>query len=106
NRNALHATSVAAFALSVSEMNAMEHSSHVSIRIRDTIPLRSPPTAVQELDETQATPKRKSGLVPRLGLGTIDQLVPFQVSIRVWAPLFIEPTAVQKLNEAQETLER
>src|SRR5437899_9950629 len=38
------------------------------------LPLRYEPTAVQELDETQATPFSWLSLVPLLGLGTIDQV--------------------------------
>ena len=61
---------------------------------------------MQKLAETQATPFSWLSLVPLLGLGTIDQLVPFQDSISVWSrllPLRYEPTAVQELDERQAT---
>jgi hypothetical protein len=41
------------------------------------------PTASQELEEAQDTAVRELPLVPLLGLGTIDQAVPFQASTRV-----------------------
>ena len=41
------------------------------------------PTAVQAAAETHDTPVRELPAVPRLGLGTTDQLVPFQDSMKV-----------------------
>jgi hypothetical protein len=42
------------------------------------------PTAVHALLDAHETPRSWLSLVPTLGLAAIAQLVPFQVSIRVW----------------------
>ena len=68
------------------------------------------PTAAQNAAVTQETPNRKlTWPVPGLGLGTIDQAVPFQVSIsvryddRLLGDAADHPTAVQALADTQET---
>src|SRR5262249_35690581 len=68
------------------------------------------PTAAPKAAPAQGTPGRTSGSWPLsgLGLGTIDQAVPFQTSTRVrgWLPLADDrdhPTAVQALADTQET---
>jgi len=54
--------------------------------------------------ETQDTPWRKLA-IPRRGLGTTDQLVPFQDSIRARYELLVLklPTAVHAVAEVQDT---
>jgi hypothetical protein len=63
------------------------------------------PLAAQKVALTQDTPVRTLKPVPALGLVTIDQLVPFHVSIRVrkTLPLSHWPTAVQLLGLTHET---
>jgi hypothetical protein len=65
------------------------------------------PTAVQAVAEVQDTPSRLLEMLPALGLGTTDQLVPFQDSISVWYGLPpVLPVAVQVVAEVQDTPER
>jgi hypothetical protein len=66
------------------------------------------PTATQKLVETQDTPLRLFLIVPGLGLGTTDQVVPSHVSTRVAlveAELssLTAPTAVQFVVETQDS---
>jgi hypothetical protein len=67
------------------------------------------PAAVQAVADGQDTLARELS-IPRLGLGTTDQLVPFQDSIRVLSTLAVlvveAPVAVQAVAEGQDTLAR
>jgi hypothetical protein len=65
------------------------------------------PTAVQAEAEVHETPMRPFSSRPLMvGLGTIDQAVPFHCSTRVWPVDAIEPTATQTETEAHETASR
>jgi hypothetical protein len=83
-----------------------------SMRVLGTklTPMLLVPTAVQAAAETQDTPERGSPSDPRLGLGTTDQLAPFQDSMRVLGRRSVLsallPTAVQAAAETQDTPER
>jgi hypothetical protein len=61
-----------------------------SMRVLETPRMRPLPTAVHAVAETQDTPSRPK--IPTPGLGTTDQLVPSQDSIKVPEPL--RPTTV------------
>jgi hypothetical protein len=78
-------------------------SMRVILRFRVTVRL---PTAVHEATEAHDTPLRFCRLVPGLGLGTTDHLVPSQDSISVRVPLLEDPTATQCLTETQDTPSR
>jgi len=60
------------------------------------------PTPTQKLDEAQDTPNSSEpGL--GLGLGTTDQVEPFQDSMSVVRPAKDDPTAMHDVEELQET---
>ena len=67
------------------------------------------PAAVQAVADGQDTLARELS-IPRLGLGTTDQLAPFHDSIRVLSTLAVlvveAPVAVQAVAEVQDTLAR
>ena len=64
------------------------------------------PTAVQVVAEVQDTPERSVEMDPGWGLGTTDQLVPFQDSMRVLPAPLLLPTAMHAAAEVQDTLLR
>lgn len=72
-----------------------------SIRVVSMLPLVEWPAAVQPVSEAQDTPRKMLKPVPGLGLGTTDQLVPSQDSIKVLELLM--PAAVHAVAEAQDT---
>src|SRR6266516_6826200 len=61
------------------------------------------PTAMHAIAETHDTPESQLPVALGLGLGTTDQLVPFQDSISVAGPLPVLPTAVHALAEMHDT---
>jgi hypothetical protein len=72
----------------------------VSIRFWYVPEIAYPPTPVQLVELLQATPMSKLLSVPWLGLATIAQVLPFQLSTRVWGTLDAlrkNPTATQLL---------
>src|SRR5271163_4582694 len=80
---------------------------HCSVRVWAAVPLLAVPTAQQVEPLPQLTLLSslfRAALV--FGLGTIDQLVPFHCSVRVWAavPLLAVPTAQQVEALTQLTL--
>jgi hypothetical protein len=67
-----------------------------------------PPTASQLVVLKHATPLSEAEVDPLgFGLGTVDQVVPFQCSTSVMfpPPLYAEPTALQLVALGHETLE-
>jgi hypothetical protein len=66
----------------------------------------SDPTATQWVESVHEIPRRVPWPSALFGLGTTDQVDPFQVSTRVWpAPdaLVKDPTAMQSLAAGHET---
>lgn len=83
-----------------------EEPSHCSMRVCAAVVLEdAEPTAMHsEAEGHEIAVRSLFTAVLVLGLGTIDQLVPFHCSIRVWlsrAPA--EPTAMQDVGEVHET---
>jgi hypothetical protein len=65
------------------------------------------PTAMQELSDVQATAANELLFVPSSGLETIDQVVPFHISVKVLTMLLLllvdDPTAMQESSDVHAT---